>query len=301
MRAVLVLAGRAAQNFVNNLGVVRGVAAANCLERRAAQSEIFGRDSVAAHRAIAQLGDVRFSADGNFIQAVGTVNDQGALHTQLAESLCDEFGEARVIHANDLRGGSGGISERAEQIKNRAHAQLATRWNRISRGSVHRRSVEEADADLVDGFGDAFKREFDFHPEGFEHVGGAAARAGGAIAVFCDAHAGSGDDERDGGGNVERAARIAAGAAGVHDHSVGMFAASGKNWGGVVAHSQGEADNFVNRFAFYAQSDQQGSDLFGAGVAGEDLLHRGLGFSAREVFAVDEFVERLVNHFRVCV
>ncbi len=192
---------------------------------------------------------------------------------------------------------SGGIGERAEQIENRAHAQFAARGNRIARGGVHRGCVEKADADLFDGFGDTFGREIDFYSEGFEHVGRAAARAGGTVAVFGDAHAGSGDDEGHGGGNVERATRVAAGAAGVHEHFVGMFAAGGKNWGGVAAHGQGEADDFVNRFAFYAQRDQQAGDLLGAGLAGKDLLHRGLGLGAREIFALDEFVERFVDHF----
>ncbi len=215
------------------------------------------------------------------------MNHQRALHAQFAQSLGHEFGEARVVHADDLRGGSGGIGERAEQIKNGADAQLAARGNGVARGGVHCGGVEEADADLFDGFGDAFRREFDFYAEGFEHVGGAAARAGGAIAVFGDAHAGARDYECDGGRDVERAAGVAAGAAGVHDYFVGMFAAGGKNWSGVAAHGQGEADDFVNRFAFYAQSDQQRGDLLGAGVAGKDLLHRGLRFGAREIFALD--------------
>ena len=227
------------------------------------------------------------------------MNHQRALHAQFAEGLSDEFGEARVIHADDLRGSPGGISERAEQIKNRAHAQFAARGNGVARGGVHRGSVEEADTDLFDGFGDAFRREFDFHAESFEHVGGATARARRAIAMFCDAHAGASDHERDGGGNVERAAGVTAGAAGVHDHFVGTCTADRKNWRGVAAHGESEADDFVNRFAFDAQSDQQRGDLFGAGVAGKDLLHRGLGFSSRKIFAFYEFVERFVNHFCV--
>src|SRR3984885_10674503 len=126
-----------------------------------------------------------------------------------------------------------------------------------------------------------------FHAGGSEPVGGAEARACGAIAVFRDAHACAGDYESDRGGNVECAARVAAGAAGVHNHFVGMFAADGENWRHVAAHGESEADDFVHRFALDAQSDQQGGDLFGAGVAGKDLLHRGLGFGAREIFAFD--------------
>jgi hypothetical protein len=98
--------------------------------------------------------------------------------------------------------------------------------------------------------------------------------------MFRDAHACGGDYEGDGGGNVEGATRVAASAAGVHEHFVRMFAAGGKNRRGVAAHGESEADDFVNRFAFYAEGDKQGGDLFGAGVAGKDLFHCGLSFSA---------------------
>jgi hypothetical protein len=287
VRAMLAVKQRASQDFVDDLGVVCSIAAANGFDGRAAQAEIFGRDGVAAHSAIAQFGDVRFATDGNFVQAIGAVNHQRALHAQFAESLGDELGEACVVHADNLRGCPGGIGQRAEQVEDGADAQLAARGNGVTRGGVHRGGVEEADADLFDGFGDAFRREFNFYAERFEHVGGAAARAGGAIAVFGDAHAGSGDDEGDRGGNVERAARVAARAAGVHDYFVGMFAAGGKNWRGVSAHGQGEADDFVHGFTFYAQRDQQGGDLLGARVAGKDLLHRSLRFGAREVCALN--------------
>ena len=64
-------------------------------------------------------------------------------------------------------------------------------------------------------------------------------------------------------------------------------APGGENRRGVAAHGRGEADEFVDRFAFYAQSDQQGGDLRVAGAAGKDLLHRGFGFGAREIFALD--------------
>ena len=51
--------------------------------------------------------------------------------------------------------------------------------------------------------------------EGFDDVGGAALRTDAAVAVFGDANSSSGSDERGCGRNIERAAGVAAGAAGV--------------------------------------------------------------------------------------
>src|SRR5580704_19089734 len=106
MRAVLVERESAPQNFVDDFGIVSGVAATNCFEWRAAQSEIFRHDGVAAHRAIAQFGDGSFAAYGNFIQAIRAMNHQRALNAQFAESLGHQFGETCVIYADDLRGSS---------------------------------------------------------------------------------------------------------------------------------------------------------------------------------------------------
>ncbi len=68
----------------------------------------------------------------------------------------------------------------------------------------------------------------------------------------------------------------------------------------MAAHGEGEADDFVDGFTFYAQGDQQGGDLFGAGVAGKDLLHRGFGLQRARGLRLDEFVERFVDHFWLC-
>src|SRR5690348_18269297 len=73
-------------------------------------------------------------------------------------------------------------------------------------------SEEEADADFFDGAADAFGGLIERDAEGFEDVGGAAAGTDGAIAVFGDADSRAGDDERGGGGNVERAGDVAASA-----------------------------------------------------------------------------------------
>ena len=99
--------------------------------------------------------------------------------------------------------------------------------------------------------------------------------------MFGDPNAGSGDDEGDDRRNIKGAPGVAAGAAGIDQRFGENFVAGGKNRGGVAAHGGGEADDFVNGFAFRAQGEQERRDLVGGDVAGENRFHDAFGFHAR--------------------
>lgn len=296
VRAVFAIKKRAAENFVDDFGVVFCVTASVGVCGRAMETEIFGRKFVRANGAAAQFGDVRFGAERNFVKAVGAVHDEGALDSELRESAREKFGVMRRRDADNLRGGSGGIGERTEKIENGANAESAARGNRMLHRRMNRGREKKTDADLFDGLANALGRLVDDDAELFEHVSGAGARARGAIAVFGDAHACSRDDESSGGGNVERVAAVAAGAARVDEHFVGVGVAVGENFHGVSAHGGGEADEFVDGFTLHAKSDEERRDERVVGVAGEDLLHAGFGLSAGEVFAGDKFFEGVGDH-----
>ena len=208
----------------------------------------------------------------------------------------EKFGEMGSGNSDDLRGGSGGIGERAEKIENGANAEGAAGGHSVLHGGVNGGREEKSDADFFDGLADARGRLFDDDAELFEDVGCAGARTCGAIAVLGDAHACSGDDEGRGSGNVESIAAVAAGTAGIHEHFVGARMAGGENRRGVAAHGGGEADEFVDGFALHAESDEEGGDERVVGVAREDLLHDRVGFGAGEVFAREEFFEGGGNH-----
>jgi hypothetical protein len=301
MSAVFAIEERAAEDFVNDFSVVLGVAATNRFARRAAESEILGDDRVAANSAVAEFGDVGLAGDGNFVHAVRAVDDEGAADAEFAKRESERLGEFRGGDADELRGGPGGIRERTEEIENRADAEIAARVDGVFHGRVHGGSEKEADADFFDGAADAFGGLMERDAEGFEDIGGAAAGTDGAIAVLGDADSRAGNDERRGGGNVERAGDIAARAAGVHQRFIGVSAAAGENRSGVAAHGRGEADEFVHRLAFDAQSDEQAGDLRVGGAAGKDLFHHGFGFDAREVFAGDDFFNGVENHGSTCI
>lgn len=111
-----------------------------------------------------------------------------------------------------------------------------------------------------------------------------------------DLDSGAGDDESGGGGNVEGAARVAASAASVDEHFIGgPFGV--EDWFGVAAHRFGEADEFVNRFTFFAQGCEEADNLLVSGFTGEELVHEDFGFNASEIFGVRNFGEEIGEGF----
>src|SRR5271154_5058825 len=121
----------------------------------------------------------------------------------------------RGVYADDLRGGSGGVGERADEMKDGADAEGAADGHDGLHGRVERGCVEEGEAMFAE-VGRAFGgRESYGNAERFEDVGGAALRGDAAVAVFGDGGSGGGGDEGSGGGDVEGAGEIGAGAAGV--------------------------------------------------------------------------------------
>lgn len=296
MSGMFAIEERAAENFVNDFGVVFGVAACIRVRGRAVEAEVLGRNFVSANGTAADFGDVRFGAERNFVEAIGAVDDESAFDSELRESAREKLGVMRRGDADDLRGGFGRIGERAEKIENGANAKSAASGNRVFHRGVNRGRKKKTDANLFDGLANALGRLVDNDAKLFEHVGGAGARACGAIAVFGDAHARSRDNESCGGGNVESVAAVAAGAAGVDEHFVGVGVVVGENLYCVAAHGRGEADEFVDGFTFHAKSDEERGDERVVGVAGEDLLHAGFGFGAGEIFAGDEFFDGVRDH-----
>ena len=146
-------------------------------------------------------------------------------------------------------------------------------------------------------------RQVDVHAQRFHDVGGAALRGHAAIAVLGDAHAGSGDDEGRCGRNIERAAGIAAGAAGIDErvapgaagveHGVGVEFE--RNGGG--ADGFGKSDDFFDRLALHVQRHQQRRNLRVRALAGEDLGHHRVGLFAGERLAVNgDAMEGVEDH-----
>ncbi len=118
-------------------------------------------------------------------------------------------------HAGELAPHAGRIRHRSEQVEDRARAKLDPRAGGVAhRGMVARREQEGAAGGAQD-VGQPVQRHVDVDAERGQHVGPAGARGQRPVAVLGDRHAAAGDDEGDGGGDVQRAGIVAAGAADV--------------------------------------------------------------------------------------
>ena len=148
------------------------------------------------------------------------------------------------------------------------------------REMAHRRMVRlrrhEADPGLGEAALDLRATEADGDAEGGEHVAGAGARGGGAVAVLGDRHAAGGDDHRRERRDIVGAVAVAAGADDV-DGTVGCGHPQH-----LPAHRRDGTGQLVHRLAAHAQPHQEGAHLRGGRLAGEQQVERGLGLGAGE-------------------
>jgi hypothetical protein len=131
-----------------------------------------------------------------------------------------------------------------------------------------RRREEEAEAELVDGIGDARGLLLECEAERLEHVRGAACGRDRAVAVFRDGGAGCGCNERGRGRDVDRLRAVAAGAC-----RVDQVVAPRLHREHVCAHRLRAAGDLVRRLALRAERDQEPPDLCGRRGAFHDLVH----------------------------
>ncbi len=67
------------QDFTNQMGVCRGVSAGDGFERCSGQAEFFGSYFVGMDLAGADFSDASGAGDGDFIEAIAAVHDEGAM------------------------------------------------------------------------------------------------------------------------------------------------------------------------------------------------------------------------------
>jgi hypothetical protein len=133
-------------------------------------------------------------------------------------------------------------------------------------------------------------RQGDPHAELLQHIRRAGFGAQRAVAVLGDRHPAAGDDEGNGGGDVQRARFVAACAAdidrprrrGDRDHTAAK-----------CAHG---ADHFRHCFAAHAHRHQQARDLGVGRVAGHDLGESAFGFVLGQRLAPGEAGEKRPDH-----
>jgi hypothetical protein len=201
---------------------------------------------------------------------------------------------AGVGDADQLAPRAGRVGQRAEEVEDRPHRQLAAHRDHEARGLMMRRGEHEAEAGLVDAAGDRVGAEVDARAHRLEHVGAAGEPGGRAVAVLGQRAARAGGDQGGGGRDVEGRAP-AAGAGGVE-----QVVAPAGHGRGQRAHGARQARELLDGLALGAQRDEEGRDLGLGGVAGHDLGEDRGGLLLGEVVAGRERVdgpgERVVRH-----
>src|SRR5581483_4354323 len=127
--------------------------------------------------------------------------------------------------------------------------------------------------------------------EGIQDVGGAAAGGDGAVAVLGYLGAGSSRDQGCGGGDVEGAAAIAAGSAGVDDG--GALLVGERQGSGEGAKGLGEAGDLGGGFPASGHGAEQRREFHFGNRAGENTLHERCRLASTQRRAILDYAAQL--------
>ena len=223
----------------------------------------------AAHDAVAALRHLGVAGGGDLVEPVGAVGHPRPFGPEVGEGPGEEIGVVGTRHAHQLPGDAGGVRQRAEEVEDGAHAQLAPSRGGMPHRGMERGGEQERDAAGVEAALDHRGGRVDRDPEGGEDVGAAAAARDGAVAVLGDGHPARGEDEGGERRDVERRRPVAAGAAGVEPGPL-----AGRQRHRVGAHRLRQPHDLGRALALHRQRDEQPRDLGGGGAPRHDLLHR---------------------------
>jgi hypothetical protein len=226
------------------------------------------------------------------------VDDHCVARAEHGEGFGYEWDETRLVDAHDLAASAGGVEEWPQNMENRAHAEGLTDGHKCFHLRVMCGGEKKAEAMGAERVGCVGGGKMDGNSEGFEDVGRAASGSDGTVAVLGEHYwcpggcSGRGCDERGSGGDVEAAAGVAAGAAGV-DEMLLLYLAEREHVS-CLAHGSCEACDLGSGLAAAGEGAEEGGDFDIAGLGGEDLLHKGRGVLARQGFALFDDAAKLV-------
>ena len=143
------------------------------------------------NRSTANFEHQSFTRGRDFVEPIAPMNDITAAQAERGESLRNQFRRANRERADHLDRGSGGVSERPQQVECGAHFQLLSSLLCALHGGMNRRREHESDARLTNALADLLRREHDIHAQPFEDIGAAAQAGQRSVPVFCDLHAGA--------------------------------------------------------------------------------------------------------------
>src|SRR5207248_5274625 len=183
------------------------------------QPDVLGIELVVGDGPVLQLEDPRGTSGGQLIEPVFAVEDERPLVSEVLQHADHQRRQRRSADPQHLTPYATGIGERAEDVEDRAHPELAARRARMAHGRMKAGSETEADARRLDAAPHAIRAKRNVDTKGLEHVGTAAAAGGGTVAMLGHWNAGARGDQRRRRRDIEGAGPIPAGATGI-DRSV---------------------------------------------------------------------------------
>ncbi|OPZ68818.1 MAG: hypothetical protein BWY83_02190 [bacterium ADurb.Bin478] len=124
--------------------------------------------------------------------------------------------QRRIADPHHLGVCSGGIGQRAEDIKCGLKVQRFSYGLHMSHRRMKFRGEHKSDMGLMNALGDLLRARLDVNAQRCQHVGRTAAAGNAPIAVFGYIHARSGGNNRRGRGDIKGLQGRSAGSAGIH-------------------------------------------------------------------------------------
>jgi len=206
--------------------------------------------------------------DGQLVRPVAAVNQPGPLAAEGAQGLGHGLQEIGREGAGQLAAHTRRVGERAEDVEDGAGAELAPHGHNMGDGRVVHGRHHEADTGLGQRALDHLGAHAHLHAHLPQRIGGAAQRGEVAVAVLGHRHARARHDEGRGGGDVERALAVAAGADDVHRPLRRTDRDAART------HRGGGGGVFVHRFPPRAERHEEPADLARRGRALEEDAER---------------------------
>src|SRR5690606_26037145 len=220
------------------------------------------------------------AGEAQLVEALVARDDERMLGAEARQGFGVDRNVSRAGDADELTAHVRRVGQRTHQVEDRpATERFADRHDAAHRWMVLA-GEEEADAEVGKRLLGGVHRPVEVEAEGFERVSRAGLRAGGAVAVLGDRHAAGGNDQRNGGRDIERVVAVPAGAADV-DRVGGRF--DGDQPG---AHRACGAGDFGSGLAAVGQFGEETGDVLVRQGPVEHRAEGGFGFA---------FLERMID------
>ena len=201
--------------------MVSHVAADELIQRGARQPRHLRRNAGGLQFRLARLRLLdarhnRLAGGGQLVDSIRPMHDKGPLGSQRRQRAAHQQHLAGRQHADHLRPRAGRVGQRPAEVEDGPKSQRAAQRPHSLHGRVIERRKEEHESGLAQALDGQLRAQIDGHAQRLQHVGRAAARGDGAVAVLGHFGSRGRGHQRRAGGDVEGQRSPAAGADHVH-------------------------------------------------------------------------------------